>query len=101
MLSYTENAASLLQTIPYPSAHQSLLRPPTVGLRDWRRDLSESDRGLVEVLAGHELRALGYSVSRVPVWSRVRALVVRIRFLALSARSRYRLRRSARAKVRR
>jgi hypothetical protein len=87
MLSYTERTPSILKSIPHPTAHQSLLRPPTVGLRDWRRDLSAPDRRLVDAIAASQLRPLGYTVDRVSPWSRARALAVRTQFLLLRARS--------------
>ncbi|MGH3354908.1 MAG: sulfotransferase family protein [Nocardioidaceae bacterium] len=37
--------------------------PPTSGLRDWRADMSERDRGLFELLAGDLLSELGYERS--------------------------------------
>lgn len=44
--------------------HQrSLARPPTPGLRDWRRELSEQDRLEFEAVAGDVLAALGYEVT--------------------------------------
>lgn len=41
--------------------HQlNLARPPTPGLRDWRRELPEADRIEFEAIAGDLLAALGY-----------------------------------------
>lgn len=42
------------------AAHQNLLKPPTTGLRDWRRQLSVSDAALFDVVAGDLLNELGY-----------------------------------------
>lgn len=42
---------------------QSLTRPPTPGLRDWRRELSPEEVGAFEAVAGDLLADLGYEVS--------------------------------------
>jgi len=43
--------------------HQrSLLRPPTPGLRDWRRELSEAEVAAFEAVAGDLLGDLGYEL---------------------------------------
>ncbi len=42
---------------------QSLARPPTVGLRDWRKELSPEDVAAFEAVAGDLLAELGYEVS--------------------------------------
>jgi hypothetical protein len=42
---------------------QSLARPPTPGLRDWRRELPEGHRVEFEQIAGDLLADLGYEVS--------------------------------------
>lgn len=42
-------------------------RPVTVGLRDWRTQLSAEDLGLFEAVAGDLLAELGYADSGVPV----------------------------------
>ena len=39
---------------------QSLRRPPTTGLRDWRRELSREDARAFETVCGELLRELGY-----------------------------------------
>jgi hypothetical protein len=43
---------------------QSLKRPPTVGLRDWRTQLSAEDAAGFEEVAGDLLRRLGYEAGR-------------------------------------
>ena len=44
-------------------AHQQRLNePPRTGVRDWRRDMSETDRHAFEEVAGALLSALGYEV---------------------------------------
>jgi hypothetical protein len=42
---------------------QSLARPPTPGLRDWRRELAARDREQFEAIAGDLLADLGYEES--------------------------------------
>jgi LPS sulfotransferase NodH len=41
---------------------QSLTRPPTTGLRDWRRDMARDDVLAFEAIAGDLLAGLGYDV---------------------------------------
>jgi hypothetical protein len=41
---------------------QSLTRPPTPGLRDWRTDMTETDVHAFESVAGDALAELGYDV---------------------------------------
>jgi hypothetical protein len=55
--------------------HANLARPPTKGLRDWRRTMAEADQRLVEAIAGAELSALGYErrFPVVPAATRLRA----------------------------
>jgi hypothetical protein len=45
---------------------QSLRRPPTPGLRDWRRELPPADVRAFEEVAGDLLHELGYESSRGP-----------------------------------
>jgi hypothetical protein len=42
---------------------QSLSRPPTPGLRDWRRQMAPADVGAFESIAGDLLAELGYDVT--------------------------------------
>lgn len=75
MLSYHERAGSLLQHVSYPEHHQRLSLPPTRGLRDWRRDMTENDLVLFEAIAGDLLGELGYErgIEHIPPSARVRA----------------------------
>jgi hypothetical protein len=43
-----------------PEQHRNLRRPPTRGLRDWRREMAAGDVEVFEALAGHLLTELGY-----------------------------------------
>jgi Sulfotransferase family len=47
---------------------QSLKRPPTPGLRDWRAEMPPEDAAAFEAVAGDLLADLGYDVS--PTWRR-------------------------------
>jgi hypothetical protein len=50
--------------------HQrSLTRPPTPGLRDWRRELSPADADAFSAVAGDVLLELGYEPARPPTLS--------------------------------
>lgn len=40
--------------------HQNLKKPPTKGMRDWRREMSAKDAAVFEALAGDLLARLGY-----------------------------------------
>jgi hypothetical protein len=48
---------------------QSLTRPPTAGLRDWRTELSQDDVAAFEAVAGDLLRDLGYEAVGSPTLS--------------------------------
>jgi Sulfotransferase family len=61
---------------------QSLARPPTPGLRDWRRELPDRDRAEFEAIAGDLLAELGYEVMRTSG-----GLRARLRRAAYAARS--------------
>lgn len=63
MLRYFERGEELRSQTADPSAHQSLSRPPTKGLRDWRTEMTDQDAAIFEVLAGSTLEAFGYEVS--------------------------------------
>jgi hypothetical protein len=45
---------------------QSLKRPPTAGLRDWRTELAPDDVSAFEEVAGDLLAELGYEADRAP-----------------------------------
>lgn len=77
--------------------HRHLVRPPTSGLRDWRRDLSGRQVAVFEAVAGAELTAFGYerAVPEPSAWARVTAGagLVRGALSRATKRSRKRLRR--------
>ena len=59
--------------------HANLTRPLTKGLRDWRRDMPDTEVAVVEAVAGDLLNELGYDrrYPRVPSLARGRAAVSR------------------------
>jgi hypothetical protein len=68
--------------------HQtSLARPPTPGLRDWRRELAEQDRAAFEAIAGDVLAALGYELTSRRAGMR-EAVSARLRRASYALRSR-------------
>jgi hypothetical protein len=62
MLRYFERADEVLGSVPVTRRrwHRHLDRPPTLGLRDWRREMSTEQVVLFEALAGDLLQELGY-----------------------------------------
>ncbi len=60
MLRYHEHADQMVSSLSHNEHHQNLYRPPTVGLRDWRSQLSPADTAVFESLAGDLLDELGY-----------------------------------------
>lgn len=60
MISYHQRAEQLVSSLSHKESHHNLYRPPTSGLRDWRRDLSRRDIAVFEALAGDLLGELGY-----------------------------------------
>ncbi len=58
-------ADEVIRTTRHPDYHRRLASPPTPGLRDWRRELSEEEVARFELLAGGTLTAFGYEPSGV------------------------------------
>lgn len=54
--------------------HSRVVLPPTVGVRDWRRDMTLADRMAFETVAGDTLTEFGYErqISAIPFSYRVR-----------------------------
>ncbi len=65
MLRYHERADRLVPGLSHQEHHRNLYRPPTAGLRDWRRQLSPRDVAVFETFAGELLDELGYERSNV------------------------------------
>lgn len=63
MLEYCRNAQELLETMPRPERHKSLLLPVTRGLRDWRREMDAGGVASFEEIAGDLLEELGYELT--------------------------------------
>jgi hypothetical protein len=60
MIDYTSRAEAVIQATLEPESHQRLRRPPTPGLRDWRREMPEDDVRDFRAVAGDMLEKLGY-----------------------------------------
>lgn len=60
MLRYYERADDIVATTAVPDRHRDIYLPPTKGLRDWRRELSDEQVMRFEALAGDLLDDLGY-----------------------------------------
>jgi hypothetical protein len=75
MLRYYERAGDIVSTTAVPDRHRDIYLPPTKGLRDWRRELSEDQVMRFEALAGDLLDDLGYerAYESVPIGKRVAA----------------------------
>jgi len=74
MLAYNEHALSdLPERVRY--RHESLAKPPTPGLRDWRTEMAPSDVAVFQAVGGRLLAELGYErgVARIPISARLRA----------------------------
>jgi Sulfotransferase family len=80
LLRHTEDAAA--SSRPH---QQSLNRPLTPGIRDWRREMSPADAAAFEDVAGELLEALGYELSTGP--SRPPSLRARARLASYRTRS--------------
>jgi hypothetical protein len=67
------HASAMLAAVRHPSAHTSLYKPITSGLRNWRTDLTDGDVARIELLAGDMLVTAGYErrFPRVPARARV------------------------------
>src|SRR4051812_20808382 len=63
MLGYQARVAEIVQFDPDPTNHRNLAKPPTVGLRDWRTQMSRSDVARFELLGSNTLRQFSYEPS--------------------------------------
>jgi hypothetical protein len=66
LLRYHERASEVIANTRFPEAHQRLRLPPTVGLRDWRREMTSDEVARFEAIAGRLLDDLGYEVVTEP-----------------------------------
>jgi hypothetical protein len=76
MLKYYERAGDIISTTAVPDRHKDIYLPPTKGLKDWRRDLSDDQVARFEALAGGLLTDLGYErkFEKIPLSARNAAL---------------------------
>jgi hypothetical protein len=76
MLRYYERAGDIISTTAVPDRHKDIYLPPTKGLKDWRRDLSDDQVARFEALAGGLLTDLGYErkFEKIPLSARNAAL---------------------------
>jgi hypothetical protein len=72
MLGYQKRVDEIVQFDPEPWNHRNLEKPPTVGLRDWRTQMSPRDVARFELLAGPTLRKFSYVLSDVSPTARDR-----------------------------
>ena len=63
---------------------QSLAKPPTPGLRDWRADMAPDDAAAFEAIAGDLLRRLGYETRTDAAGPTPRARLALLRYTALT-----------------
>ena len=60
MLDYSRRVRVAVPEGEQERIHTRLLKPPTKGLRNWRKEMSAEDLALFEALAGRELEEFGY-----------------------------------------
>lgn len=84
MLAYHAHSNHILASVGYPEQHGNLTRPPTQGLRDWRREMSRVELAVFEAVAGGTLAACGYERACPPTPAAL--------LWGLAARARWRLR---------
>jgi len=63
VLRYWQQEDEVLANQPVADRHVSASKPPTKGMRDWRKELSEHQIGVFEAIAGDTLEAAGYELS--------------------------------------
>jgi Sulfotransferase family len=82
MLRYFERADEIRMPVHHPEIHANLGRPPTKGLRDWRRQMARDDVAVFEAIAGDTLSELGYerAFPKPPMRVRLEALARQLRF---------------------
>ena len=77
MLKYYERAGDIVSTTAVPDRHKDIFLPPTKGLKDWRRDLSDDPGGPLRSpgrWAAHRDRAMSGSSRRCRLSARNAAL---------------------------
>jgi Sulfotransferase domain. len=91
MLGYHERAEELLDGLRHTGHIQGIRRPPTVGVRNWRLDLTPHQIAVFDEVAGTALDALGYERSGLRrSWrARAEAAAVEIKIQARRTRRVY------------
>ena len=91
MLEYHERADELLDGLRHTGHIQGIRRPPTVGIRNWRLDLTPHQIAVFDEVAGPALDALGYDRSGLRrSWrARVEATVLEFKVQARRTRRVY------------
>jgi Sulfotransferase family len=98
MLEYRAGLDRMLPEGHLRDLHENVYRPPTEGLRDWRREMTPEEVAVFEALAGDLLSELGYerTVPRPPPrlrlearrrWALVKAERARRKALRIAGRS--------------
>lgn len=75
MLRYYERADSVIATTAVPDRHLDIYKPPTKGLQDWRRDLTDAQVARFESIGGDALTLLDYerAFPSIPVSARLQS----------------------------
>lgn len=66
MLRYYERSEQLYPGRETPTHHRNLARPPTKGMRDWRKEMSAGQVAMFEAIAGDLVTELGYERGAPP-----------------------------------
>ncbi len=90
MLEYHARADELLAGLRDTDHVQGIRRPPTVGVRDWRVDLTPYEIAVFDEVAGTALDVLGYERSglRRSTAARLEAATIELRLMLTRARKR-------------
>ena len=91
MLEYHSRADELLAGLRHTDHVQGIRRPPTIGVRDWRFDLTPRQITVFDEVAGSALDALGYERSglRRSLVARAEAATIEQRIVLRRSRKRY------------
>jgi len=101
MLEYSRRVHEAVPESEQGRIHTRLLKSPTKGLRDWRREMSSSELALFEALAGRELEQFGYHRAMPDLSASVRVRAVAAFVANGSRRLRWKVRTTALATFKR
>lgn len=75
MLSFHERAGEIVEPLTNPTANANIYRPLSRTSRDWKREMTPSELGFFETLAGSTLRRFGYEPTgrAIPLRTRLSA----------------------------